>query len=88
MDSDQHATATPDQQPYILTSAIKNVGTAVYNTIKAFLQGQYKGGTITFSLKDGAIDYATSNPAIDDIKSKLDDLKLKIISGQITVPSS
>jgi len=88
VDSDQHATAPPDQQPYILTSAIKNVGTAVYDTIKAFLAGQFMGGTITFSLKDGAIDYATSNPAIDDIKSKLDDLKLKIISGQITVPSS
>ena len=88
VDSDQYLTAPADQQPYILTSAIKNVGTAVYDTIKAFLQGQYQGGTVTFSLKDGAIDYATSNSAIDDIKSQLDALKQKIISGQITVPSS
>jgi basic membrane protein A and related proteins len=88
VDSDQYLTAPADQQPYILTSAIKNVGTAVYDTIKAFLNGQFQGGTVTFSLKDGAIDYATSNSAIDDIKSKLDDLKQKIVSGQITVPSS
>jgi basic membrane protein A len=88
VDGDQYGTAPADQQPYILTSAIKKVGTAVYDTIKAFLQGQFKGGTITFTLADGAIDYATSNSAIDDIKSKLDDLKQKIINGQITVPSS
>jgi basic membrane protein A and related proteins len=88
VDGDQYATAPADQQPYILTSAIKNVGTGVYDTIKAFLAGQFKGGTLVFTLKDGAIDYATSNPAIDDIKSQLDELKQKVISGQITVPNS
>ena len=31
--------------------------------------------------------YSTSGGAIDDIVSKLDDYKQKIISGEITVPT-
>ena len=80
--------APPDQQPYILTSAIKNVGTAVYDTIKNFLNGQFQGGTAVFDLKSGGVGYATSGGFIDDIKSQLDDLKAKIIAGTITVPNA
>jgi basic membrane protein A len=45
-------------------------------------------GTQTFDLKSGGIDYATSGGKVDDIKTKLDDFKQKIISGAITVPTS
>jgi basic membrane protein A len=88
VDGDQYGSAPADQQPYILTSMIKKVGTAVFDEINAFVDRKFQGGTRLWSLKDGGIDYATSGGFVDDIKSKLDDLKQKIINGEITVPNS
>jgi basic membrane protein A len=88
VDSDQYLTAPPDQQPFILTSMIKRVDVSIYETIKGLLDGNFKNGVALFGLKDGAIDYSTSGGFVDDIKSQLDDLKQKIISQSITVPSS
>ena len=39
VDSDQYLTAPKDQQPHILTSALKRVDVAVYDYIKAFKDG-------------------------------------------------
>ena len=50
--------------------------------------GTFKAGNKVFDLKAGGVDYSTTGGHIDDIKSKLDDYKQKIISGQITVPKS
>ena len=88
VDSDQYLTAPAEDQPYILTSMIKRVDVSVYDTIKDFIDGKFMGGYRTFGLKSGAIDYATSGGFVDSIKSQLDDLKQKIISGAITVPTS
>ena len=88
VDSDQYLTAPADQQPYILTSMLKRVDVAVYETIKAYVNGQFKGGYRTFDLKANGVGYATSGGFLDDIKSQLEDLKSQIIDGTITVPSS
>src|SRR5690606_34673655 len=39
VDSDQYLTATAEQQPYILTSMLKKVDVATFETIKAFTEG-------------------------------------------------
>jgi basic membrane protein A len=88
VDGDQYGSASADQKPFILTSAIKKVGVGVYDNIKKFLDGKFQGGTVVYDLKSGGVDYATSGGFVDDIKSKLDDIKAKIISGEIKVPSS
>jgi basic membrane protein A len=88
VDSDQYLTAPADQQKYILTSMLKRVDVAVYDTISDFVNGKFQGGIRTFDLKAGGVDYSTSNSAIDQYKSKLDELKQKIISGEITVPTT
>jgi basic membrane protein A len=87
VDSDQYLTAPADEQPYILTSMLKRVDVAVYETIKAYVNGQFTGGYQTFDLKANGVGYATSGGFIDDIKSQLEDLKKQIIDGTITVPS-
>jgi basic membrane protein A and related proteins len=88
VDSDQYLTAPADEKPYILTSMLKRVDVAVYETIKDYVEdGKVDGGYRTFDLKAGGIDYSTSNPAINDIKAKIDEYKQKIINGEITVPS-
>ncbi|HJP65102.1 MAG TPA: BMP family ABC transporter substrate-binding protein [Actinomycetota bacterium] len=87
-DSDQYLSAPADEQPYILTSNLKRVDIAVYDTIRDFVQGKFVGGVTRFDLKAGGVGYATSGGFVDDIKSALDADAEKIKSGSITVPTT
>ncbi|WP_308287315.1 BMP family lipoprotein [Actinomadura parmotrematis] len=89
VDSDQYLTAKPAAQPYIVTSMLKRVDTAVFNFVEDASKGTTKAGEQTFDLKNDGIGYAVSNPeAIKDVQAKLDELKKQIIDGTITVPNS
>ena len=61
VDSDQYLTASPEQQPLILTSMLKRVDVAVYNSIEAVGGGTF-GGSQVFGMAEDGVDYATSNP--------------------------
>jgi basic membrane protein A len=65
---------------------LKHVEVAVYQTIKEFVEGQFKGGVVIFDLKTGGVGLSTSGGFIDDIKSQIDEAAQKIISGAIQVP--
>jgi basic membrane protein A len=88
VDSDQYLTAPANQKKWILTSALKGVDTAVFNFIKQDTSGGFKAGSTRFGLKDNGVGYATSNPAIDPYKAKIEEFKAKIISGEIKVPTT
>lgn len=91
VDSDQSLTATDSQRPYVLTSMLKRVDTAVYDTIKSVLDTNFKGGYREFGVKDNGVGYAENEynkDLISDIKPKLEELKAKIISGEIKVPTT
>jgi basic membrane protein A len=88
VDSDQALTAAPDVKDVIITSMLKKVDVAVYNFIKAGVDGKDLTGNTVFDLKSGGVDYSTTGGKIDDIKSKLDEYKAKIISGETKVPDS
>jgi basic membrane protein A len=88
VDSDQYETVDPELQEFVLTSMLKKVDVAVYETIKAFVEGGEAGGITTFDLESGGVDYSTSGDFLgEDVISQLDDLKEQIISGEITVPT-
>jgi len=87
VDSDQYKTADPSVQSVIITSMLKKVDVAVFDFIKSASEGSFTAGTVRYDLAKDGVGYATSGGAIDDIKSKLDDYKQKIISGEITVPT-
>jgi basic membrane protein A len=89
VDSDQYQSATPEQQAHILTSMTKRVDVAVRTIIEEAISGDLKGGeTKTFDLSNDGVGYATSGGYVDDISSQLDELKAKIVSGEITVPTT
>jgi len=88
VDSDQYQTAPADEKSLILTSALKGVDTAVFNFIEDDANGKFTAGSKRFSLKDNGVGYATSNPALDPYKAKIEDFKAKIIAGTITVPTT
>jgi basic membrane protein A len=87
VDSDQYNLVAPELQPYILTSMLKKVDVATFDTIKALCDGTFKGGTQSFDLKSDGVGYSTSGGFVDDIKDKLDAFKQKIISGETQVPT-
>lgn len=93
VDSDQSLTASPEQQKLILTSMLKRVDTAVYNTIKQVTEGDFTTGFQVFGLKEHGVDYAVNqyndNEQLlsKDIQAKLDQFKQDIISGKIKVPT-
>ena len=88
VDSDQYNTAGDDSlKPYILTSMLKKVEVAVFDTIKRFTEGTNVGGEVTvYDLEAGGVDYSTTGGFVDDIQSQLEDLKAQIIDGTVTVP--
>jgi basic membrane protein A len=87
VDSDQYNSAPADEKQYILTSALKGVDTATYTFIKDNVNGAFKAGSTRFGLKEDGVGYATSNPALDPYKAKIEEYKQKIIDGSITVPT-
>jgi basic membrane protein A len=88
VDSDQYNLVDASLKPFILTSMLKKVDVAVYQTIKAFSEGEKVGGKATvFDLKSDGIAYATSGNALaKDVVTKMEDLKKQIIDGDIKVP--
>ncbi|MCG0275179.1 MAG: BMP family ABC transporter substrate-binding protein [Thermosediminibacteraceae bacterium] len=89
VDSDQSLTVDPSQRPYILTSMVKAVDVAVYETIKSLVEGNFKGGYRIFGLAENGVGYAVNDynkDMISDIQPKLEELKQKIINGEIKVP--
>jgi basic membrane protein A len=87
VDSDQYQTAAADLQPVIMTSMLKRVDVAVFDFIKSFKDGAPLTGVQTFDLKQDGVGYSTSGGQVDDIATKLDEYKAKIVSGEIKVPA-
>ncbi|GAB3210074.1 BMP family ABC transporter substrate-binding protein [Marinactinospora endophytica] len=88
VDSDQYQNAADDQKPHVLTSALKDVDVAVFEFVKSVAEGNAQSGIQRFDLAGGGVDYSTSNEEeIADIQEELDELKQKIIDGEIEVPT-
>lgn len=82
VDSDQSSIAPKT----VLTSAMKRVDTAVYDAVQELIDGKLEGGVETFDLAAGGVDIAPSQDLIsDDVIKAVDDVKEKIISGDVVV---
>ena len=85
VDSDQSSIAPKT----VLTSAMKRVDTAVYDAVQELIDGKLEGGVETFDLAAGGVDIAPSQDLIsDDVIKAVDDVKEKIISGDVVVPDN
>jgi basic membrane protein A and related proteins len=88
VDSDQYELVGPDLQPYILTSMLKKVDVAVFETIRALASGELTPGVVVFDAASGGVGYSTSGGFIDDITDQLEAFADQIASGEIEVPAS
>jgi basic membrane protein A len=84
-DSDQYETAgDPALQEHILTSMLKRVDNAVFESISTFIEEGALEST-AYDLSTDGVGYSTSGGFIDDITDQLDDFKQQIIDGEIEV---
>ncbi|MFF7123751.1 MULTISPECIES: BMP family lipoprotein [unclassified Streptomyces] len=89
VDSDQYSqSALAKYKDYILGSALKNVGGAVYDLAKSVYEGKPLSGEVRGDLKSGGVGFADSNPkyqAMKDVVAAVDKAKQDITGGKITV---
>ncbi|MFD1662044.1 BMP family protein [Streptomyces caeni] len=89
VDSDQYTqSALAKYKDYILGSALKNVGGAVYELTKSVVEGKPLSGEQRGDLKSGGVGFADSNPkyqAMKDVVAAVDKAKQDIIDGKVTV---
>jgi basic membrane protein A len=88
VDSDQYAS----MPGHILTSMVKRVDVAVYDTIRDALQNHFPGGqACEFGLADDGVGYVydARNAALipPAAKATVDSLRREIVAGRITVPA-
>ncbi|WP_107122373.1 BMP family lipoprotein [Streptomyces dysideae] len=92
VDSDQYKqSALAKYKDYILGSALKNVGGAVYDLAKSVYEGKPLSGVVRADLKSGGVGFADSNPkyqAMTDVVEAVDKAKQDIIDGKVTVKTS
>ncbi|MFI9648564.1 BMP family protein [Streptomyces sp. NPDC052040] len=89
VDSDQYRqTALAKYKDFILGSALKNVGGAVYDLTKSVVDGKPLSGEQRGDLASGGVGFADSNPkyqAMKDVVAAVDKAKQDITSGKVTV---
>jgi basic membrane protein A len=75
---------------FILTSMFKAVDVAVFDTIKDAQQNKFTGGLVQFGLKNLGVNYTSDkyNEKLltAEMRTKIEEIKKKIILGQIQVP--
>lgn len=70
----------------VLTSMLKRVDTASYNAVKAIADGTFKGGVVTYALKDGGVGIPKENPNLaPEVVAEVDAWTQKIVNGEVTV---
>ncbi|GAC1646090.1 MAG: BMP family ABC transporter substrate-binding protein [Ktedonobacteraceae bacterium] len=73
--------------PSVVTSALKRVDTAVYDTIKNTEDGNFSNNPPPFDLAHDGVGYANLATGLpDDVKAKAEDFANQIKSGSITIP--
>ena len=87
VDSDQY-----DEAPgVVLTSMVKRVDTAVFDTIKETKDGQWRNGVRDFGLAEHGVTwvYDDRNKALipDAVKARVDSLQALIVAGTLHVPT-
>ena len=70
--------------PHILTSAVKRVDTAVFLAVKSVADGKFKGGNVTYGLKDNGVALGKISPKVPQSEvTKVQKIRAEIISGKI-----
>jgi basic membrane protein A len=75
---------------HILTSAVKRLDVAVFDTIEELARGTLETGrTSRFSLRNGGVGLGTISARVPrSLKAEIEDVRAKIVAGKIPIASS
>jgi basic membrane protein A and related proteins len=87
VDSDQH-----DEMPgVVLSSMIKRVDVAVFETIASVVADKFVGGTRVFGLRDNGVDYVHegehARAIAPAVRARIAELREDVIAGRVVVPN-
>jgi len=76
--------------PHILTSAVKRMDVAVFDTIEELARGALETGrTSRFSLRNCSVGLGTISAAVPrSFKAELEDVRAELVAGKLPIPSS
>jgi len=81
--------SAPDYKEVYLTSIVKKVDKAVFETIKSVVDGTFKGGIYVGTLENDGVGIASFHAfedlVPDTLKEDIEDVKADLIAGTITV---
>ena len=88
VDSDQH-----DEMPgTVVTSMIKRVDVAVFDTIRSAGEGAFRPGMVSFGVAENGVGYVSEGPHAtgisEEIRVRVVKLREQIAAGEIKVPST
>jgi basic membrane protein A len=73
----------------VLTSMLKRVDTALIYGLNQVKNNTFKGESILLDLKIDGVNYSAANPALTaDIKARLEQIKQRIVSGEIKIAAT
>ena len=81
----------PLSPDHIIVSGVRKVDVTIKNGIASAIQGTLQGGPTTEGLAEGALGYATEGSNLklsDEAIAAAEEAQQKIISGEITVPTT
>ncbi|MEM6848159.1 MAG: BMP family ABC transporter substrate-binding protein, partial [Pseudomonadota bacterium] len=85
VDSDQYSVAPGS----VLTSMLKRVDNAAYNTFMDAMNGDFTPGVQVLGIAEGGIDYVANDENADvltpEIRAAIEAAKANILSGELTV---
>lgn len=85
VDSDQNYLA----EDTVITSAMKRVDNAVYATVKELVDGTLESGVTVYDLSNEGVDIAPTTTLLpEEVLTMVEEVKRKIVSGEIEVPSN
>lgn len=87
VDSDQFHLAPS----VVLTSMVKHVDVAVYQTVQELVRGGFHAGDSALGLKEGGVGYAELRldfPGKADALAKVEAIRQRIVSGELKVPAN
>jgi basic membrane protein A len=85
VDLDQSALAA-----HVLTSALKRLDVAVFETVRTAMRGGFKaGGTTVLGLREGGVALAGIDPSVPRrLVARLAGVKAEIVAGKIRIPTT
>lgn len=90
VDSDWYESA-PEFSSIILTSVVKEIGAAVKQAVADGVDGKFTSDAYVGTLENGGVSIAPfhdfDSKVSDEVKAEVEDLKAKIISGELKVES-